>query len=64
MGLIAATGTDPCAVNSAEAVTNQRETPLVAPVPALGEWGLLILMLALLCAGSIAAMRRVRPSTG
>jgi len=62
MGLVGATGTDPCASNSSEVVTNQRETPIIAPVPAIGEWGLFVLALALLCAGSIAAMRRTNPS--
>jgi len=57
MGLVGAAGTDPCAVDTGEVVTNQRETPLVVSVPAVGEWGLMVLTLGLLCAGSLAAGR-------
>lgn len=60
-GLIGATGTDPCALNTTESVTNQRETPIVIPVPAVGEWGMVVLALAMLTAGSIAL--RNRPAT-
>jgi hypothetical protein len=56
-GLIGATGTDPCATNTSEVVSGQRETPVVVPVPTVGEWGLAVMSLALLAAGSVALRR-------
>lgn len=60
-GLIGATGTDPCAANTSEVVSGQRETPVVVPVPAVGEWGMVVMSLALLAAGSVM-IRRTRPA--
>lgn len=61
MGLVGATGTDPCAANASEVVSGQRETPVVVPVPAVGEWGMVAMSLALLIAGTVR-LRKARPT--
>lgn len=57
MGLVGPTGTDPCSMNPAEAVTNQLETPPQA-IPAASEWGLVVMALLLLVVGTLR-LRRV-----
>lgn len=68
MGLVGPTGTDPCAVNPAQVVSGQPETP-PEMVPTISAWGSLMMLLGLLTAGSVVLVnqrtlaRVVQPNT-
>lgn len=61
MGLIGATGTDPCAADPDEVVTGQPETPPVVAIPTVSEWGVVITVLLMLCSGTIVLLRPAQP---
>jgi hypothetical protein len=54
MGLVGASGTDPCAVDPDEVVTGQPETPpAISSVPAVSEWGLVVMILSVMVVGTM-----------
>lgn len=56
-GLVGAAGTDPCGPDPDLALTGVSETP-PDPVPTVSEWGLLVMSLLVLAAGSSILVRR------
>ena len=58
-GLVGETGTDPCGSDPGAAVTGVLETPPSAPVPAISDWGFLVLLLLLATGGSLILRRRL-----
>lgn len=59
-GLVGLTGTDPCAADTGEIVTGQRETPQTN-IPTVSQWGLVSLTLLLATGGTIVLSRRRTP---
>ena len=62
MGLVGATGTDPCSLEPGVAISGELETP-TGPVPAVSTWGMGIMTLLLLVTGTVAlrSSPRVQP---
>jgi hypothetical protein len=58
MGLVGATGTDPCGSNPSEVVTGVPETPPVDQVPAFSFWGFVVLAGTVL-GGGVLIFRRI-----
>ena len=56
-GLVGAGGTDPCGPDPGLALTGVSETP-PDPVPAVSEWGLLVMSLLVLTGGTVLVIRR------
>ena len=56
-GLVGPNGTDPCADDPSEVVTGAQETP-PSDVPAVSEWGLIVLVLLLASAGHLVIRQR------
>ena len=56
MGLIGPQGTDPFALDQGEIVTGVFETPLKG-IPTVSEWGMIVLTLSLLTAGTLVLAR-------
>ena len=57
-GLVGPNGTDPCADDPGEVVTGAQET-LPGDVPAVSEWGLVVLVLLVASAGHLVIRQRV-----
>lgn len=60
-GLVGANGTDPCGPDPGLALTGVSETP-PGPVPTVSVWGLLVLSLLVLTAGTVLVSRRPNPT--
>ncbi len=58
-GLIGDTGTDPCGADPDEVVTGVPETPPPQEIPAVSEWGLVVMALLALTVGTIICGRRL-----
>lgn len=58
MGLIGATGTDPCATNPAEPVSGISETPPDNSIPTVSQWGLVVFVIVQAIAGTLILRRR------
>ncbi len=62
-GLIGSEGTDPCGTDPNAPVTGGPETPLdTAPVPTMSEWGVAIMALLVMAAGTLAFSARRQPA--
>ncbi len=61
-GLVGDTGVDPCGDPPNEVVTGVPETPPPPLVPTVSEWGLIVLTLLGMTAGTILLARRHRPA--
>jgi hypothetical protein len=57
-GLIGTLGTDPCGTNPSATVTGVPETPPGPPVPAVSDWGMVMLVLLLVTAASVVLRKR------
>lgn len=57
-GLIGDLGTDPCGTNTNQAVTGMAETPALAAIPAVSQWGFVVLSLFLVISASLVLRRR------
>lgn len=58
-GLIGELGTDPCGTNPSSAVTGMSETPAQALVPAVSDWGMIVLGLLMAISASLLMRKRV-----
>jgi len=60
MGLVGPTGTDPCSLEPGVAITGELETA-PPPIPTVSEWGLALMVLLALVAGTLVFRSQSRP---